>query len=311
MKGLYTTIASWRLLFPATLLSLCSISFADELYRYTPSDVYTEALRIKGDIAVISRHFNVAMVDEPLPVLVRFKPRNTWQKSYEIMVKINIMREKYGLPRIEESQIKPLKNLDPGLTHGQVRRILTELDIFMTRTGISSRTPLAQQQTAKTPADVYNLLNAISAQLDAINGVSFVPSHVFAQNMRVLDDLNLILARLNVYERIGPPQKNSDAQPKDVYQIALRVMTEIHRLQMMAAIEPVDFHQFKAGPISPPDVFDLSLMLLAEIQPIKAHLQIPNVTMPAQVYSGKTPNDAQQVLGWTLRKLAQIHSLEY
>jgi len=311
VKGLYITIASWRLLFTAALLSLCSISFADELYRYTPSDVYTEALRVKGDIAVISRHFNIAMVDNPAPVFTQLKPRNAWQKSYEIMVKINILREKYGLPRIEEAQIKPLKKLDPGLTHEQVRRILTELDIFMIRMGISARTPLAEQQTAKTPADVYNLLNALSTQLDAINGVSFVPSHVFAQNMRVMDDLNLILARLNIYERIGPPNKNSDAQPKDVYQTALRVMSEIHRLQMMAAIEPVDFHRFKVGAISPADVFDLSQMLLAEIQPIKAHLQISNVTLPAQVYSGKTPGDAQQVLGWALRKFAQVHSLEY
>lgn len=306
-----TKACNWRLL-SVVLLLLPGLKLqADELYQYTPSDVYTEALRIQGDINIISVHFNTAMVTPPMPVQAQLKPRNAWQKSYEIMVKINILREKYNLPRMEEVQIKPLKHLDPGLTHGQVRRILTELDIFMTRVGISSRSPEAKLQTKKTPAGVYNLLNAISAQLDAVNGESFVPSHVFAQTMRIIDDLNLILARLNIYERIGPPAKDSDAEPKDTYQVALLIMDEVHRLQMLAAVEPVDFRFFKLGNIRPADVFDMTQMLLAEIQTIKAHLRIPNVTIPAQAYYGKTPSDAKQVLEWGLRKISQVKELEY
>ena len=312
MRRFCTTTGRWlRLLFAVAPLSFCSMLQADELYQYTPSDVYTEALRIKGDISIISSHFNAENGENPLPVKTSLKPRNAWQKSYEIMVKINILREKYGLPRMEEVQVKPLKNLDPGLTHEQVRRILTELDIFMTRVGISSRTPKAKQQTKKTPADVYNLLNVISTQLDAIIGESFVPSHVFSQTMRVLDDLNLILARLNVYERIGPPNKDTRAQPQDVYQIALQLMDEIHRLQMMASVESVDFRLFKVGTITPADVFDLTQMLLAEIQPIKAHLRITRVTIPSQVYTGKIPGDAKQALEWGVRKSSRIQSLDY
>ncbi|NOR52325.1 MAG: hypothetical protein GQ470_06855 [Gammaproteobacteria bacterium] len=305
-------MGSWlRLLFAVASLSLCSMLQADELYRYTPSDVYTEALRIKGDINIIRSHFNAATVENPLPVKTSLKPRNAWQKAYEIMVKINILREKYGLPRMEEVQVEPLTNLDPGLTHGQVLRILTELDIFMIRIGISSRTPKAKQQAKKTPADVYNLLNVISTQLDAINGESFVPSHVFAQTMRVLDDLNLIIARLNVYERIGPPKKDTNAQPQDVYQIALELMDEIHRLQMIASVEPVDFRLFKVGTVTPADVFDLTQMLLAEIQPIKAYLRISRVTIPSQNYRGKTPGDAKQALEWGIRISSRIQSLDY
>jgi len=292
-------------------LSFGSILQADALYQYTPSDVFTEALRIQGDIQIIANHYNADEVPEPPPVQSILKPRNAWQKSYEIMVKINILREKYGLPRMDEVQIKPLKDLDPGLTHGQVRRILTELNIFMTRVGIASRTPVAKQQLKKTPADVYNLLNAISAQLDTINGESFVPSHVFSQTMRILDDINLILARLNIYERIGPPNKDASAEPVDTYQVALKIMDEVHRLQVMASVEPVDFRLFKRGKIKPADVFDMSQMLLAEIQTIKAHLRIPKVTIPAQSYSGKTPSDAKQVLEWGLRKISQVRSLAY
>jgi hypothetical protein len=305
------SIVRWSCgLFAVAAFSFCSLLQA-ALYEYTPSDVYTEALRIQGDVNIIASHFNVKKVATQAVVQTRLKPRNAWQKTYEIMVKINILREKHGLPRIEEVQIKPLKNLDPGLTHEQIRRILTELDIFMTRVGIASRSPKAKRQKSKSPADVYNLLNAISIQLDAINGESFTPSHVFAQSMRLLDDLNFILARLNVHERIGPPNKEIEVQPKSVYYTALLMMKEIHRLQMMASIEPIDFQRFKTGKINPADVFEMSQMLLAELQPVKAHLQIVNVTTPAQDYSGKTPSDVKQVFGWALRKISQIHSLEY
>ena len=150
MRCFRITTGRWlRLLFTAAPLSFCSMLQADELYQYTPSDVYTEALRIKGDISIISSHFNAENGENPLPVKTSLKPRNVWQKSYEIMVKINILREKYGLPRMEEVQVKPLKNLDPGLTHEQVRRILTELDIFMIRVGISSRTSKANSKQRK------------------------------------------------------------------------------------------------------------------------------------------------------------------
>lgn len=159
----------------------------------------------------------------------------------------------------------------------------------MSRVGISSRTPQAKRQRSKTPADVYNLLNAISTQLDTVIGESFTPSHVYAQTMRILDDLNVILARLDIHERIGPPNKDSKTQPKDVYDTALLAMNEVHRLQTMAAVEPVDFRLFKVGEITPSDVFDISQMLLAELQPIKAHLQLSSITIPAQDYSGKIP----------------------
>ena len=310
LRQLSITTGWWRVWFIVSLLAFC-FPLQAALYEYTPADVYTETLKIQGDVNIISRYFNVKTVAFPAAVQTRLKPRNVWQKTYEIMVKINILREKYGLPRIEEVQIKPLKNLDPGLTHEQVRRILTELDIFMTRVGISSRTPQAKRQRSKTPADVYNLLNTISTQLDAVNGESFTPSHVYAQTMRIMDDINAILARLNIHERIGPPNKDSKAQPQNVYHTALLVMDEVHRLQMMAAVEPIDFHLFKIKEITPSDVFDISQMLLAELQPVKAHLQIPNVSIPAQAYSGKTPSDAKQVLEWALRKIVRIHSLEY
>jgi len=292
------------------LLSFSSVSHA--LYQYTPSDVYTETLKIEQEVEIIRQYFNAPIAKIPVRLDVQLKPRNAWQKTYEIFVKINILRQKNKLPRIEETGLAPVKSLDPGLVHEQVRRILAELDIFKTREGISKQIKSVPQQQGKTPSDVYHLLDTISSQLDSINGESFTPSFVFAQNMRILEDLNTIIAKLNIHDRIEPPNRVDNASPSDVFDLALEVMIEIQRLQAMAGIESVEFSALKKQTISPGDVFTMTGMIISGLQPIKAYLTLnQQVTPPAIIYKDKRPADALQTLGWALRKIKLIRNLDY
>jgi len=293
-------------------LLVCTSSSAYALYQYTPSDVYTEALKIEQEIEIIRAHFNAPKIKVTERLNVQLKPRNAWQKTYEIFVKINILREKNQLPRIEETGLEPVKNLDPGLVEEQVRRILTELDIFKTRVGIKNQAVSAEKQQGKTPSDVYYLLDNISSQLDSINGKSFTPSFVFSQNMRIVEDLNGIIAKLNIHDRTGPPNRVDDATPKDVFNLALEVMVEIQRLQAMAGIESIEYAAFKKKHITPGEVFTMTGVIISGLQPIKAYLKLNQlVTPPAIIYKAKQPADALQTLGWALRKIKQIRSLDY
>jgi len=304
IKNLYSTFLVF------SLLIFSPISHA--LYQYTPSDVYTEALKVDKKIEIIRKHFNAPKIKAPRRLDAQLKPRNAWQKTYEIFVKINILRQKNQLPRIEETGIEPVKDLDPGLVHEQVTRILTELDIFMTRVGITQHTKAVSQQHNKTPSDVYHLLDTISTQLDTINGKSFTPSFVFAQNMRILEDLNGIIAKLNIHDRTGPPNRIDNTRPSNVFDLSLDVMVEIQRLQSMAGIESIDYSSFKKAKITPGDVFTMTGVIISGLQPIKAYLKLDQlVTPPATIYKGKQPADALQTLGWALRKIKQIRSLDY
>ena len=286
--------------------------FSYGLYQYTPSDVYTEALKVEREIEIIRAHFNAPKAAIPERLDVELKPRNAWQKTYEIFVKINILREKNKLPRVEEANLEPVQNLDPWLVHEQVIRILAELNIFKLRLGITQQIQPAPPQQGKTASDVYHLLDTISSQLDAINGKSFTPSFVFAQNMRILEDLNIILTKLNIHDRTDPPSRNNKAIPADVFAVALQMMDEIHRLQTIANIETVDFTALKKKNITPSDVFTMTGLIISGLQPIKAYLKLHHqVTPPANIYQGKQPTDSLQVLGWALRKIKQIRSLNY
>jgi hypothetical protein len=135
---------------------------------------------------------------------------------------------------------------------------------------------------------------------------------VFAQNMRILEDLNTILAKLNIHERSGPPNRINNATPSDVFNLALEVMVEIQRLQAMAGVESVKLPVLKKKNITPGDVFTMTGMIIAGLQPIKAYLSLNHqITPAALIYKGKQPADALQALGWALRKVKQIRSLEY
>ena len=292
------------------LLTFSSVTHA--LYEYTPSDVYTEALKIKQEIEIIRKHFKVPETKDPEQINIQLKPRNVWQKTYEIFVKINILRENYQLPRITESGLEAVKDVDPGLVYEQVKRISAELNIFKTRVGINQQTRPVLQQKEKTPSDVYHLLNSISTQMDSINGKGFTPSFVFAQSMRILEDLNIILAKLNIHERTTPPDRINNSTPSDVFDLTLEIIIEIQRLQAMAGVESIEISSVEKKKITSSDVFNMTGMIISDIQPIKAYLKLSQqVTPPANIYNDKQPADVLQVLGWVLLKIKKIKSLDY
>ncbi len=275
----------------------------------TPSDVYRKTVEISREVELIRKHFNSPKTAVPERLGVFMRPRNTWLKSYEILVKINILRANNQLPRVAEVALQPLQNFDSGLVYEQMIRVLAELNIVKDRVGIRGKINPVKKQVGKTVSDNYHLLETISIQLDSIIGKSFTPSFVFAQNMRILEEINTLLAELNIRERTGPPNRIENTEPKDVFNIALQMLDEVKRLQRVAGIESIDLSAIKKENIAPKDVFRLTGLILSELQPIKAYLRISKVTPPANIYHGKRPADAGQLMGWALRKIKKIRTL--
>jgi len=290
-----------------TLLIFSSTSYA--LVDITPSDVYAKTLEIARETELIRKHFNSPKTAEPEKLGVFMRPRNTWLKSYEVLVKINVLRSNHKLPRVAEVALQPLKDFNPGLVYEQMVRILAELTIVKDRVGIKGKIQPVKKQSGKTVSDNYHLLETISLQLDSIIGKSFTPSFVFAQNMRILEEINTLLAELNIRERTGPPNRNENAIPEDVFKVALQMLDEVKRLQRMAGIESIDLNTLKKTNIAPKDVFRLTGLIISELQPVKAYLKISKVTPPANIYEDKQPKDALQLLGWALRKIKKIKTL--
>ena len=124
-----------RLLMIVTLL----VSFLNG-NAITPSEVFGQVKHIEFEVESMLKYYGIQhdheKIKKRVTVKTNLKPRNVWQKSYEIMIKINLLRTSNKLPIIEPINMSPVLNLNPDLVYEQTQRILTELKIFRFRLGI-------------------------------------------------------------------------------------------------------------------------------------------------------------------------------
>lgn len=280
----------------------------------TPNDVYSQVMLISDEVHFLLRHYGIEYDHDSIIkraiVSTKLKPRNTWQITYEIMVKINILRDENGLPVIEPVNISPVLNLNPDLVYGQTQRILTELKIFKTRQGIKSHSFKQKTYKGKTPIDVYNSLTHISKSFDELNKGNITSSFVFGEQIRVYDDITLILQQLHVTDITIPKKKQMGTVSADVFDECMNLLDKIKQLQIGAGIDFVDFAEYKKGNEPASEVYTITQMIIAELQTIKAYIGVETITSAATKHSNKIPAEVGQLVSWNLRKLNLIHSLD-
>lgn len=288
----------------------CSTVSAAEI---TASDVYIQALRVNDEIKILKRYFNITE-EATVPIFtLSLTPRHVWQKSYEVLYKLNILREKLGMASLSSPSRQPQLNVSPAYPYEQILRILTEIDIIKRHLEITEKTELSTAVvTGKTPTDNFNFLNKISVEIDFLNGSSFTSNNVFSQAMRALDDVNAILDHLEVRDNTIPPAVQTGATPSDVFNTGIVLLEEIRKVQLLAGLDTIDTSILKSSykTISPSEVFGLMGLALAELQTLKGYLGLKHMlTPPARHYENISPQNIQQVIGWTIRKLRIIKML--
>lgn len=280
----------------------------------TPSEVYGQAILIEEQTESILRHFNIDYKSIPFDrrkkIKVKIRPRNVWQKTYEILIKINILRNRFDLPSIAPTNISPVLNMNSDLVYEQTQRVLTELEIFKYRLEIPSAKLERKIYKNKNSLDVFNQLSYVSEMLDSVNQENILPSLVFGTSMRIYDDINLILNKLEIEDDTIPIEKKENASSQDNYDLNMQMLKKIKQLQILSGIAIVDFNNFNKEEASLSDVLSISQMLISELQTLKAYLDISIVSPVAVIYYTKTSNEVNQLLSWNLRKLNLINYLE-
>ncbi len=295
------------------LLFLLLFNLTLNAKNITPNEVYSQVSLIGEEVHSIIKYYNVSHNDNDIKkstqISVNLKPRNVWQKSYEIMIKINILRNKYGLPTIKPVNMSPVLHLNPDLVYEQTQRIITELRIFKLRMNIPKSSFTVKKFHNKKPLDVFNGLNYISASLDILNKGGLTPSFVFAENMKVYDDISLILEYLEIEDTTIPKFKNNNASSIDTLNTALKILEKIKHLQINVGMEFVDFSGFRKDNVTSSNVFSLTQMILSELQTLKAYIGLNVITSNASEYKTKTSIEVDQLMSWNLRKINLINTL--
>jgi len=293
---------------------LLLILFASTLLakEITPTDVYSEVMKIEQEMHSLIDYYGIEHKHDGIirdnTINTPLKPRNVWQLTYEIAIKINMLRIANKLPTIEPINMEPVLYLNPDLVYEQTQRILTEIKIFKFRRDIKKIKYKSYKYKNKTPLDVFNALSRISAMFDELNQASFTPSYVFGESMRVYDDLTTILNHLGIDDNTVPTARNDDATPADTFDVSMKVLDKIKQIQFSIGIETVDFSVFRNRKATPSVVFTMNQMILAELQTIKAYIGLKHyITPAATTYVNKTPADVDQLMNWSLRKVTLLN----
>lgn len=294
--------------FAFILLLFSGVFSQTQTHKVTPSVVFGEVKKIYAETHLLKEHFKLNKKHTEYKVEGNLKPRHVWQLAYMINVKINLLRLKHNLPRVEEVAIAPVKKVDPFLPYGMTQRLLTEISIFKKALGIKTTIKPVRKYSNKKPIDVFNELLEVSSELDILNEGSINPSIVFAQVMRLIKDVDLVYGHLNIQDRTIPPQKSFNSEPRDAFLVAYKIVENIQKLQKKLNIENVDFSSFtKKEEILPEDTFIMVAISIAELQVVKAYMGIVDkTTPPAQIFRGKNPSDVEQLLGWVNKKILNI-----
>ncbi len=281
------------------------------LLEMAPSDVYGQAMQIEKEVELLKKHFAITASKEWVAITASLKPRHAWQNNYFILLKLNVLRNKNNLPRITPDTMEPVLVLQPGLVYEQTQRVLTEITIFKSRLGITAQVSPARSYKGKRPIDVFNKLHQISMQMDVLNDEEISPSYVFAEVMRIYEDIVILLRWLNIPDQTYPPAKRVEVTSKESLDAAFALLHEIQRLQREVGIERTDFSVFqKKDDVLPFDVINIVGMALAELQTVKAVIDLTHaITRPAEYREIKTPADVHQLLRWITRKLQLIREL--
>jgi len=282
----------------------------------TPDDVYGLSVLIQNHVNYLLKFYNVKPVDKSLLkhhkiLSTKIKPRNIWQKSYEILVKINMLRESHNLPRIAPVGIEASMNLNPDMVYEMNQRILTEIKIFEIRKDMKVPNFEVKQFVNKLPIDNYNVFVDISASLDKLNKRALTPNYVYAETMRIYDDVTIILDYLNITDETVPDSIIKDATPTDTLHVCMKILVLLGYIQKDLGIEVTDFSEFNKKNVNPSDIYTLTGLIISELQPIKAQFGLTHsVTPPALAYANKKPENVEQLMRWILKRLILLKNLK-
>ena len=281
----------------------------------TSNDVHSLSILIKERMHYLLKYYDLdhqhSLIKEKKEIsFTDLKPRHTWQKTYEILEKINIQRALHSLPRVEPVGIEASLSLDSSMVYEMNIRILAELEILTIRNNV--KMPKFKKRIFKNKIylDNYNVLVDISAALDELNRRSFTSEDVFAQTMRIYDDITIILNYMHIRDNSIPNNALVNTKPKDVFQTSFLVLDKIAKIQLDLGIKVSDFSEFKRENISASEIFTLTGLIIAELQTIKAYIGLSkSITPLAKVYKRKELKNVEQLMGWNLKRLQLVEAV--
>lgn len=256
----------------------------------TPSHVFQATQDLIAEIEILRD--GMAVVDYPGEAELQEgrAPVHAYARTLEVLEKIAWAQRRLGMETVNPGAI-PVKTIVPADVLSQVQRGTEEVRKIKSQLVIEESIDPAPLENGKTPSLVYKNLGDASLLLNALVGRPITPGDVFGRLEYVFEDMELIATNLRVSLDRELSAVEGRKSPKDVARLILRASYKIIDWQNRLGIDASNVPQLSFVRVTPAENFEVTNILLAEMNRIKAHLNIDLPHEPRPAPRNKRPND--------------------
>ena len=257
----------------------------------TPSHVHQATLDLIAEIEILRRATGVA--DDPREAEAGEEQSAThaYAKSLEIMEKTARFQKRLGMIPVDVQRM-PAGHIAQKDVSRNVRAIIEELRRVKRQLVIEDEIEPAPFAGGKAPSLVYRNLRDASLLLDGLVGRPTNSNDVYANVLRIHDEMELIAVSLKVQIERDPPPIEGARESKDVAQQVLRATYKVVNLQTRLGMDSSDLPQAAMVGATPAEALDATNILLAEMVRIRTHLNIHQPPAKPRESRNKSWSDA-------------------
>ena len=256
----------------------------------TPSHVFQAVQNLIAEIDILREELGVYDYPPEAELQDDRAPVHVYVKTLELSAKLSAVQRRFGVPATPMGQV-PFKEIVAGDVLANVESILVEVRKIKSQMVIERQIEPAPLVGGKTASMVYKSLADASFLLDGLRGQPLTPDDVFRNATFVLDELELIAAKLRVPLETGVPAVEGSKTATDVAQQVLRAIYKVINLETRLGMDASGVPSLTLVRVTPSEVYDATNMLLAELARIKLHLDINVPRDQGPEPRGKKPVD--------------------
>ena len=284
---------------------LANLFDAGEDQNVTSSHVYRAVQDLVAEIQLLRDELGVYDYPPEAELQEDRMPVHVYAKTLEVLSKVVRIQRRFGVPSEPVGQI-PYEQVDSGDVLRNIQRIIDQLRGLKEQMAIQRDIEPAPFQGGKTASLVYQSLANASFQLDGLRGRPLTPDDVFLNASYVLEEMELIAAKLGVGLDLELPQVNGRKNSTDVAQQVLRATYKVINLQNQLGMDASGVPTMTLIRVTPSEVYDGTNMLLAEMARIKQHLGINVPYEEASEPRGRRPQDTYQLVLVIIKNLDRM-----
>lgn len=237
-------------------------------------------------------------------------PRHAYQKSLELLMKVQMLKENIGLPVSYNNVFSASKPVSTEKILGVLKQILEEIRSLRSHYGVKKSFDPVGFEEGKTIGDVYEDLFEASIMVDELARDQLLTSRESYQLARVIiKELHDIRQAKNIDSKVREIRLARNKDEFDVYTHAEDLILKLKRLsdkEGFAVPGGIRQPNIKSGTVTQSDVFDVLNRVVAEVNALKLATGIQTET---SLETLKYPKTSAEVYNAVSEARALINSM--